>query len=206
MIGGMSDDESDMAGVLLGGYRLRTHRRPSAWNKKVSAYVRRHGGTVAEAAHALRGSGEGSYGGYRRRRRAPVRRRRRVAAGDSYGGYRRRRAPVRRRRRAYGGAGRKLGTLESLFFTPSEKAQYAKAEKAALRKALCSGKSYERRLSHAKTMADLKRIQRECQLDPEYMFRQNLKKGLRDIARGKEAEPTAASIYGTLLKGRSGEV
>lgn len=57
-------------GVIVGGRRRkrRSSSRKGTFGRKVGAYMRRHGVSLAEAAHALRGSGEGSYAGARRRR------------------------------------------------------------------------------------------------------------------------------------------
>ena len=63
------------------GLRKRRRRGPTAFNRKVSAYMRKHGVTLGEADHSLRGSGSGE--GYRRKRRRPATyRRRRYGRGD----------------------------------------------------------------------------------------------------------------------------
>lgn len=99
---GMGYDDDDMgygsgvlleglgSGVSVGGRRRRRaaprrKKRPSAFNRRVAAYMRKYGVTLGEAARALRGSGAGEYEGegYRRkrRRRAPARRRRSYGYG-----------------------------------------------------------------------------------------------------------------------------
>jgi len=87
MLGGGFMDYADMYGMGDGmygmgeGMRKRRRRGPTAFNRKVSAYMRKHGVTLGEAAHALRGSGSGE--GYRRKRRRPATyRRRRYGRGD----------------------------------------------------------------------------------------------------------------------------
>jgi hypothetical protein len=65
-----------------GRRHYRRKRAPSAHNRRVAAYIRKHGVTLGEASHALRGSGV-SAAGYHRRR-APIRRRR--AGGVLLGG------------------------------------------------------------------------------------------------------------------------
>jgi hypothetical protein len=84
-------------GAVVGARR----KRPSSFNMKVKAYMRKHGVSLPEAAHALRGHGEGAGEGGRKRRkrrsvharRPAVRRHRRghgegiMGIGDGYLGY-----------------------------------------------------------------------------------------------------------------------
>lgn len=85
------DDMYGNGGLLLGsglvpieGGRRRRSSRQGAFGRKVGAYMRKHGVTLAEAAHALKGSGAGGVMAGRRRR---VVRRRRVGRPRGRGVY-----------------------------------------------------------------------------------------------------------------------
>jgi hypothetical protein len=144
-------------GVLIGGARRK--RRPSAWNMKVKKWIHQHGGTVADAAHALRGSGAGY--------------------GSPTGGYRRRRAAPVRRRRAYGGA---RSVPSDLYLTKADLNALKREEKKAVNRRFCSPDALNRRLDRATSKAEVERIRNDCGLNPLTQRKKNLLANLRDLS------------------------
>ena len=103
-----------MGSALVGGRR----KKPSAWQKKVGAYARKHGISAAKAAHHLKGGDEEDY-------------------EDLFGEGRKYRR--RKRRTTKGGAKSRLGLtdedIDDLLYEPLENAQSKLKEKQWLKAA-----------------------------------------------------------------------
>lgn len=173
LIGGddFGDDYGD--GVLIGGYRRRHKRRPSEWNLAVGDYVRRHGGTVAEAAHALKRSHRS------RPKRRVSRRRGGVVPTAGYGGARSSRA----------------------YLSKAEELALEKQRKKAYQKLACDPAAFKHAAQRGKlSQAEFNRRLRECGLDPLQARRKGLDMELRALAdRGATEYLKDRPSYATLF-------
>jgi hypothetical protein len=159
------DEDIDVFGdgVLAGGRRRMRKRRPSAFNMAVKRYMRQHGVSLAEAAHALRGT-------HSKKRR----RRRRGGEGVGIGMY--------GMGGMYGGA--KKSPYASLVSNSASRLAARKAAEKFAEQYMCSHPP-----SKKASKRELEQYYNMCNPQAPKKLSASVKKALRDLISGKVSLP-----------------